>query len=122
MNFVKNLDIGETLTDITAQHDKMKIQPGYLLHYEIRLTSGTDVTTTLRILHGGIQIMPSNRDEALKVTNIFHRMPAFTPLLNPPHELEFVTTNSAGTHNYVSVALEIVDRKMLSVLTGLTPG
>ena len=122
MNFVKNLDIGELLTDITAQHDKMRIQPGYLLHYEIRLTAGTDVATTLKILHHGIQIMPTNRDEALKVTNIFHRMPAFTPLLDPPFELEFLSTNSSIAHNYVSVALLIVDPKMMSIMTGLASG
>jgi len=122
MNYVKNLDIGESLTSLNAQKDMLKIPRGYLLHYEIRLYSGTDAASTLKIQYHGTQIMPTNREEALTVMNIFHRMPAITPLLDPPFELEFISTNSALSHNYVSVALFIVDPKMLAIMTGLVQG
>lgn len=118
MNFIKNLNIGESLTATSAQRDTLKISRGFLVNYEIRLTSGTDVTTLLKILYHGTQILPSNREESLKVSNIFHRMPAIQPLLDPPFELEFSSTNSAESHNYVSVALLIVEPELMDIYSG----
>ncbi|MBA7472235.1 hypothetical protein ES707_07557 [subsurface metagenome] len=118
MMFVKEVDVGETITLPETQHEYIDVAKGYLLRYDIRMISGTEIASTVRFSYHGTQILPRNRDAGLSVTGVFMNMQDFVPLLEAPYRIDMDFTNSAGTHNGVSVVLFVVEPELISFYLG----
>lgn len=118
MIFVKTVVVAASVTAASPQREVLKVSRGYLMQHDIRLSAGTDVASTIRIMYHGTQILPRNREESLLVPAIFIRMPDIVPLLEPPYELEIALTNAAGTTNTVTVAVLVVDPELMSLYSG----
>jgi hypothetical protein len=122
MFFIDNEDVGESVTAAAPQRKILKVLPGYLLHYDVHLTSGTDVTSTLKVLYHGTQILPKNRDENLVVTSVGSGLPDMVPILTAPFDLELLFTNANTSHNVVHVGVLIVEPEMMNIRSGAMLG
>ena len=116
MIFVANEEVEETGGAYTHEAT-LKVNRGYILRYDIRMSSGTDATSYLKIFYHGHQILPANADQGLLVTNIFIRMPELLPILEPPYELLLKLSNSHDdAHNYVNVAVLLIEPALMNMI------
>jgi hypothetical protein len=118
MNFVETITVTANTSMKAPVITKVSVGKGYILSYDIRLLSGTDLTVSLRMIHQGKQIIPRNNEAVLFPVAIFMNLPDFIPIFQPPYEVTIETANSTGSGATVVVVLFMVSPDELEKMSG----
>lgn len=114
MFFTKNITVEDCGEDAEFVGTEIKVSAGVIHQIDILFPVNSNREVYVKILHGGYQLIPTNRDESIRANNTVIATREFYELIPGANILTVMAKNVSTTEDFmISVNIGILPRRIL---------